>query len=31
MDKLLPMLAVPDGRPDASSDAYGLEGLAEPA
>jgi adenosylhomocysteine nucleosidase len=34
MDRLLPMLAVPGGRPDAAAEPgedFGLEGLAEPA
>ena len=31
MDRLLPMLAVPGGRPDAAGEDLGLEGLAEPA
>jgi adenosylhomocysteine nucleosidase len=31
MDRLLPMLAVPGGRPAAAGEEFGLAGLAEPA
>ena len=34
MDRLLPILAAPDGRPAATAEPaeeFGLEGLAEPA